>query len=93
MTLEKSVAPMTDSSDDVSTKRFSAAAEKMQSAGFADAEQKQTPVDMAVESWIKLREKRPEHFGDTHLGATEGIESVTVDLALPSRGRRERSMI
>jgi hypothetical protein len=56
MTLEKSVAPMTDSSDDVSTKRFSAAAEKMQSAGFADAEQKQTPVDMAVESWIKLRE-------------------------------------
>jgi len=40
--------------DNVSTKRFNAAADKMQSAGFADAEQKQTPVDMAFESWIKL---------------------------------------
>lgn len=42
--------------DKVSTRRFNAAAEKMQSAGFADAEQKQTPVGMAFESWAKLRE-------------------------------------
>lgn len=42
--------------DDVSTKRFHAAAEKMQSAGFADAEQKQSPFEMAVESWGKLRQ-------------------------------------
>jgi hypothetical protein len=42
--------------DNVSTKRFNAAAEKMRSAGFADAETKQTRVDMAVESWIKLWE-------------------------------------
>ena len=41
--------------DTVSTRRFKAAAEKMQSAGFADAEQKQTPVDMALESWTRLR--------------------------------------
>ena len=42
--------------DAVSTRRFKAAAEKMQSAGFADAELKQTPVDMALESWTRLRE-------------------------------------
>jgi len=42
--------------DAVSTRRFNAAAEKMQSAGFADAELKQTPVDMALESWTRLRE-------------------------------------
>jgi len=42
--------------DAVSTKRFNAAAEQMQSAGFADVEQKQTPIDVAFESWSKLRE-------------------------------------
>jgi len=42
--------------DDVSAKRFTAAAEKMQSAGFADEEEKQTSVDRAFESWTKLRE-------------------------------------
>ncbi|MGO9169240.1 MAG: hypothetical protein ACLP56_20420 [Candidatus Sulfotelmatobacter sp.] len=42
--------------DAVSTQRFSAAAEQMQSAGFADVEQKQAPVDGAFESWSKLRE-------------------------------------
>lgn len=42
--------------DDVSTKRFNAAAEKMQSAGFADVEQGQTPVDRMFASWGKLRD-------------------------------------
>ena len=42
--------------DAVSTQRFNAAAEQMQSAGFADVEQKQTPIDGAFESWSKLRE-------------------------------------
>jgi len=42
--------------DDVSAKRFSAAAEKMQNAGFADAEQRQTPVHMAFEGWTQLRQ-------------------------------------
>jgi hypothetical protein len=42
--------------DAVSTKRFNAAAEQMQSAGFADVEQKQTPMDAAFESWSKLRD-------------------------------------
>jgi len=42
--------------DAVSTQRFNAAAEQMQSAGFADDEQKQTPIDGAFESWSKLRE-------------------------------------
>jgi len=42
--------------DAVSSQRFNAAAEKMQSAGFADGEQKQTPIDGAFESWSKLRE-------------------------------------
>ncbi|MBZ5571563.1 MAG: hypothetical protein LAO09_06775 [Acidobacteriia bacterium] len=41
--------------DGVSAKRFTAAVEQMQGAGFADVEQKQTPIDMAVESWDKLR--------------------------------------
>ena len=39
----------------VSTKRFNAATKQMQSAGFADVEQKQTPLDGAFESWRKLR--------------------------------------
>jgi hypothetical protein len=42
--------------DAVSTKRFNAAAEQMQSAGFADVEQKQAPMDGAFESWSKLRD-------------------------------------
>jgi hypothetical protein len=42
--------------DSVSTKRFNAAAKQMQSAGFADVEPKQTPLDGAFESWGKLRE-------------------------------------
>lgn len=42
--------------DDVSAKRFTAAAEKMQSAGFADAEHAPTAIDSAFPSWIKLRE-------------------------------------
>lgn len=42
--------------DAVSAERFNAAAEQMQSAGFADVEQKQTPLDGALESWGKLRE-------------------------------------
>ena len=41
--------------DAISTKRFNAAAEQMQSAGFADVEQKQTALDGAVESWSKFR--------------------------------------
>ncbi len=41
--------------DSVSTKRFTAAVEQMQGAGFADVEQNQTPIDMAFESWGKLR--------------------------------------
>jgi len=39
--------------DGVSTQRFSAAAEQMQTAGFADVEQKQTPIDVGFE---RLRE-------------------------------------
>ena len=42
--------------DAVSTERFNAAAKQMQSAGFADVEQKQTPLDGTSESWGKLRE-------------------------------------
>jgi hypothetical protein len=42
--------------DAESTKRFNAAAEQMQSAGFADVEQKQIPLDGALESWRKLRD-------------------------------------
>jgi hypothetical protein len=43
--------------DAASTKRFTAAAEQMQIAGFADVvEQNQTPIDAALESWSKLRE-------------------------------------
>ncbi|SRR5260370_961309 len=42
--------------DAVSSKRFKTAAEQMQSAGFSDVEQKQTPIDVAFESWSKLRE-------------------------------------
>ena len=40
----------------VSTKRFNAATKQMQSAGFADVEQVQTPLDGAIETWSKLRE-------------------------------------
>jgi hypothetical protein len=40
----------------VSTKRFSAATKRMQSAGFADVEQKQTALDETFESLRKLRE-------------------------------------
>ena len=47
--------------DAVSTQRFNAAAEQMQSAGFANGEQKQTPIDGAFESWSKLRES-VRHF-------------------------------
>jgi len=36
--------------DAVSSKRFKTAAEQMQSAGFSDAMQKQTPVDAAFET-------------------------------------------
>jgi hypothetical protein len=43
--------------DDVSTRRFTAAAEKMQSEGFADAEQEQSSIAMAFESWTKLRDR------------------------------------
>jgi len=39
--------------DAVSSQRFNAAAERMQRAGFADIEQKQTPMG-AFESWSKL---------------------------------------
>jgi len=42
--------------DAVSTERFNAAAKQMQSAGFADVEQKQTALDGTSESWTKLRE-------------------------------------
>jgi hypothetical protein len=42
--------------DDLSTQRFTAAAEKMRSAGFADAEHEQAPTSRAFESWTKLRE-------------------------------------
>jgi hypothetical protein len=42
--------------DAESSKRFHAAAEQMQSAGFADVEQKQIPLDGAFESWRKLRD-------------------------------------
>jgi hypothetical protein len=40
----------------VSTNRFSAATKQMQSAGFADVEQKQTALDGTFESLRKLRE-------------------------------------
>jgi len=40
----------------VSTKRFSAATKRMQSAGFADVEQKQTALDGTFESLRKLRD-------------------------------------
>ena len=42
--------------DAVSTNRFSAATKQMQSAGFADVEQKQTALDETFESLRKLRE-------------------------------------
>ena len=42
--------------DAVSTNRFSAATKQMQSAGFADVEQKQTALDGTFESLRKLRE-------------------------------------
>jgi hypothetical protein len=42
--------------DAVSSKRFNAAVEEMQAAGFADVvEQKQTLLDAALKSWSKLR--------------------------------------
>jgi hypothetical protein len=44
------------SMDDISTKRYTAAADKMQSAGFADAERAPTTGDLAFGSWTKLRE-------------------------------------
>jgi hypothetical protein len=40
----------------VSTKRFNAATKQMQSAGFADVEQVQTPLNGAIQTWSKLRE-------------------------------------
>jgi hypothetical protein len=42
--------------DDVSTKRFTAAAEKMQSAGFADAEEKRASAGISFDGWNKFRE-------------------------------------
>jgi len=42
--------------DPESAKRFNDAAEQMQSAGFADVEPKQMPLDGALESWRKLRD-------------------------------------
>jgi hypothetical protein len=43
--------------DEISAKRFHAAVEKMQTAGFADGvKQKQTIIDAALEGWSKLRE-------------------------------------
>ena len=43
--------------DTASTKRFTAAAEQMQIAGFADiVQQNQTPIEVALESWGKLRD-------------------------------------
>jgi hypothetical protein len=42
--------------DEISSKRFQAAAKQMQSAGFADVERKSTPVDGVMESWSRLRE-------------------------------------
>jgi hypothetical protein len=42
--------------DAVSTRRFNAAAKQMQVAGFADVEEKQTPIDGALQSWSKLRD-------------------------------------
>jgi hypothetical protein len=62
--------------DAVSTQRFNAAAEQMQSAGFADGVQKQTLVDGAFESWNKLRRERPPDFGDAPYRATDEIEGV-----------------
>jgi hypothetical protein len=60
--------------DDVSTKRFSAAAEKMQNAGFADAERKPTPVHMAVERWTRLR---------------EGVQKIS-GMFIPARQKRSK---
>jgi hypothetical protein len=40
----------------VSTKRFNAATRQMYSAGFADVDQVQTPLDGAIQTWNKLRE-------------------------------------
>jgi hypothetical protein len=36
--------------DDVSSKRFKTAAEEMQSAGYSDVKEKQTPIDAAFET-------------------------------------------
>lgn len=41
--------------DEISTKRFQAAAKQMQSAGFADVEAKAAPVGV-MESWGRLRD-------------------------------------
>jgi hypothetical protein len=56
--------------DDVSTQRFTAAAEKMQSAGFADAEKEPTALNSAFPSWIKLR---------------EGVQKISERLSSPPR--------
>ncbi len=42
--------------DDVSAKRFTAAAEKMQSAGFGDAEEKPTSAGISFDGWHRFRE-------------------------------------
>jgi hypothetical protein len=56
--------------DDVSTQRFTAAAEKMQSAGFADAEKEPTALNSAFPSWVKLR---------------EGVQKISERLSSPPR--------
>jgi hypothetical protein len=42
--------------DSASAARFDAAVKQMQSAGFADVVEKQTPMAGAIEGWNKLRE-------------------------------------
>jgi hypothetical protein len=42
--------------DDVSAKRFTAAAEKMQSAGFGDAEEKPASAGISFDGWNRFRE-------------------------------------
>jgi hypothetical protein len=42
--------------DDVSMKRFTAAAEKMQSAGFGDAEEKPAAASISFDGWNKFRQ-------------------------------------
>ena len=66
--------------DAESSKRFNAAAEQMQSAGFG----RRTETNTSRWGVRKLEEvtgQRPAAFGDAHLGATDEIESVTVHQA------------